>query len=232
MTDRIMTVATYNICHGAHADFNWDRLLSPLLGADFVGIQEVDQGTHRSYGLDTVATLKTALGLPHALFVSAMDYDGGQYGTAILSRYPFLYTAVHSLDAADCEPRAYGEAVIALPGGGKLCFINTHLSYESAALRTGQMASLAAHLRTLPADMPCIVTGDFNTDDFKIFAPLTACGLALLNHTRRRLPTFRTSRSAIDNILYDPAFLIPLAVTMPDSDASDHNPLIARFSLH
>ncbi len=226
-----ITVASYNICHGRYAEFDWKRLIAPIAGADLVGIQEVDLGTRRSNGADEVAALREALELPHTLFIPAMDYDGGQYGTLILSRFPIVRQATYTLDAAGMEPRAFGEVTVQMPNGRYLCMINTHLSYESTAMQEAQMAILAEHLtKTLPADMPVILTGDFNTEDFSLFAPLTAAGLALTNHARHRFPTFRTTRVAIDNILYDPTHLMPLAVGMPDSPASDHDPLIARFA--
>ena len=89
-----INVATYNICHGRYADLDWSRIASAIreADADIVGLQEIDMGTNRVGGLDTVAALTAATGLTHALFVPAMDYDGGQYGTAILSRYPLSDT--------------------------------------------------------------------------------------------------------------------------------------------
>ncbi len=42
--NRTITVVSYNICHGRFADFDWERIASPIraLDPDLVGIQEVD----------------------------------------------------------------------------------------------------------------------------------------------------------------------------------------------
>ena len=60
-----INVATYNICHGRYADLDWSRIASAIreADADIVGLQEIDMGTNRVGGLDTVAALTAATGL-------------------------------------------------------------------------------------------------------------------------------------------------------------------------
>ena len=94
---REITIATYNIRHGHDVDCDWDQIAQVITraGADIVGFQEIDMHTRRVGGRDTVSGLVEATGLSYALFVPAMHFDGGQYGTAILSRYPIA--------AGDCR---------------------------------------------------------------------------------------------------------------------------------
>lgn len=229
-----ITIATYNIRHGHDVAFDWSRLAEIIKksGADVIGIQEVDMHTNRVGGRDTVTGLANAAGLPHTLFVPAMDFDGGQYGTAILSRYPYESAVVHLLDAADYEPRAFGCLTVTPEDGTPLCFLNTHLSYESREQQAIQFKQLAAWMDgNIPKEIPTVLTGDFNTEDFTAFAPLTALGYALVNDHGHTYKTFRTKPLAIDNIVYSNACLIPAEQGMIDSDRSDHNLLWCRFEM-
>ena len=56
--------------------------------ADLVLLQEVDRSTKRSGKIDQVKVLESASGFADA-FGRSLDYDGGQYGIAALSRAGF-----------------------------------------------------------------------------------------------------------------------------------------------
>ena len=230
-----INVATYNICHGRYADLDWSRIASAIreADADIVGLQEIDMGTNRIGGLDTVAALTAATGLTHALFVPAMDFDGGQYGTAILSRYPIAAAEYHPLPSAHYEPRAFGCVTLDLGEGRTVAFLNTHLSYESAEQQSIQMAYLADWMAGhLPAYIPAVLTGDFNTEDFTVFSPLTDRGYATANCADREFKTFRSHPVAIDNIVYTASLLTPADSGMVDRPVSDHNLFWCRFDIH
>ncbi len=53
--------------------------------ADVVAVQEVDRFTKRSNGVDQLAELEKGTGLV-GTWCKAIDYDGGEYGIALLSR--------------------------------------------------------------------------------------------------------------------------------------------------
>ena len=231
---KYINVATYNICHGRYADLDWSRIASAIqeADADIVGLQEIDMGTNRIGGLDTVAALTAATGLTHALFVPAMDFDGGQYGTAILSRYPIAAAEYHPLPSAHYEPRAFGCVTLDLGEGRTVAFLNTHLSYESAEQQSIQMAYLADWMAGhLPADIPAVLTGDFNTEDFTVFSPLTDRGYATANCADREFKTFRSHPVAIDNIVYTASLLTPADSGMVDRPVSDHNLFWCSFDI-
>jgi hypothetical protein len=84
-----LRVVSYNIRHGRGNDDVVDlertarvlRALSP----DIVGLQEVDERATRSGGVPQAVRLGELLGMHHA-FGRFMDYQGGAYGLAILSR--------------------------------------------------------------------------------------------------------------------------------------------------
>jgi endonuclease/exonuclease/phosphatase family metal-dependent hydrolase len=58
------------------------------VGADIVFLQEVDRGTRRSGGVDQLSALREKTDLHDSHFVSWQDVEGGQYGVAIISRFP------------------------------------------------------------------------------------------------------------------------------------------------
>ncbi len=229
-----ITVASYNIRHGADVAYDWSRLAAHItaVGADVVGIQEVDMHTKRVGGRDTVAGLMTATGFAYALFVPSMSYDGGQYGTAILSRFPLETAEYFPLDSAHYEPRAFGCVTVKLEDGTPFCFLNTHLSYESIEQQNIQFAQLADWMDShVDQHIPTVLTGDFNTENFAAFAPLTDRGYALVNHAGQTYKSFRKPPLAIDNIVYRAVSLTPAEQGMIESADSDHNLLWCRFDM-
>ena len=84
-------VLTYNIHHGegrrrqvrSGADCGGDQLPRP----DIVALQEVDQGTRRASGVDQPAELARLTGMK-VVFGRNIDFEGGGYGTAVLSKLP------------------------------------------------------------------------------------------------------------------------------------------------
>lgn len=76
-------------------------------GADIVLLQEVDRNTVRSGNVDQVAELTRLTGM-HAQFGKSLDYQGGEYGIAILSRWPIIAREVVDLKVTPPQVRAGG----------------------------------------------------------------------------------------------------------------------------
>lgn len=101
--------------------------------ADVVLLQEVDKGTRRSGGVDQPAVLSRLTGL-HVAFGRSLLYQGGDYGIAVLSRWPILSQRTVPLpvhppqerSGSLYEPRVALEVRIASPGG-TLTVLNTHI---------------------------------------------------------------------------------------------------------
>jgi endonuclease/exonuclease/phosphatase family metal-dependent hydrolase len=132
-----LRVLVYNI-HAGKTAAGVDNLagiadLVRTTGADVVLLQEVDRGTRRSGNVDQPAVLAASTGY-HAAFGSALDYDGGKYGIAILSRWPIVAeTLIHlpvnppqQRAGGSYEPRGALRAILATPYG-RLMALNTHL---------------------------------------------------------------------------------------------------------
>jgi len=131
--DKFIRVLSFNVLHGATTigDFNLDIIAQVIIDADpdFVALQEVDYKTNRAqkYDLATELGWRTKLA---PLFGKAMDFDGGEYGEGILSRYTFLRSRNVVLPfTPGNEPRAALEIVTILPSGDTIAFVGTHLDH-------------------------------------------------------------------------------------------------------
>ena len=217
-----LRVGSYNIKHGGDVGLDMSVIATDItsLSLDIVGLQEIDQLTSRVNGLDTMKALSEASGYKHYAFAKAINYKGGEYGTAVLSRYPIVSFEVIKLESGSSEQRCVGHAVIDV-NGVLFDFFNTHLSYESLPLRTGQFAQLATLLGECET---YILTGDFNTAVMSEFDVLPDVTLA----NSGKLGTFPSSGKAIDNIAVSPDWKV-VTVDMGPLGHSDHRLLWAEL---
>ncbi len=158
-----LKLTSYNIRHGLGLDGKLDlaRTASTLraLEADLIALQEVDVDTKRCGGVNQAEELGRALGM-HASFGAFMDYDGGRYGMALLSRWPLRSARSVRLPDGN-EPRVALAVALALENGETLHAVNVHFDWvESDAFRHAQAQRVAEYLRGL--DAPYVLLGDFN----------------------------------------------------------------------
>ena len=225
-TELKLRVGSYNIKHGAEAGGDLSLIAETIknAGLDICGVQEVDYKTTRCGGVDQPAELAAASGLEYYRYTPAIDYQGGKYGTLILSRYPIESFEYTLLPSADKEQRAIGHAVINIDGT-KIDFFNTHLSHESAGLRIIQFKELHEMLAECEH---YILTADFNTEKFSEFDVLNYG--SLVNSDEHRHVTFPGHSSAIDNIVLSADFTVTDTATVQRS-YSDHHMLYSDLTL-
>jgi len=248
-----LRVLTYNILHGAGPDKKLDlgrtaeviRRLSP----DLVALQEVDNGTKRSGGVDEAAELGGLTGM-HTAFGKAMDFDGGQYGDAVLSRFPIERAVAHALPhSKDREPRQALEVHVSVPvnepprgepGGGRRAgfwsvrFISTHWDHLNDHVDRVLQAKAVAELAATEPAVPVILAGDLNAEPGSV--PLAGLGTGWLDTTPAAPePSFPSDRPnlRIDFIFARPARLwrVVSAEVVNESRASDHRPVLAVLEL-
>ena len=128
-----VTVATYNMGAARVSDIDTIVTAIKALDADIIALDEVDNKTQRSGQVDQAKYIADKLGL-HYVFGRAIDFEGGQYGVAILSRHPITTSEVVPLPSGDPkvdEARIVLAAEIAVPGfETPIVFMNTHLDYK------------------------------------------------------------------------------------------------------
>src|SRR6267143_4106500 len=90
-TGKTFRVMTYNIHHGEGLDGKVDLLrIADLIkheSADIVALQEVDKGVERTPRRDFPDELAALTGMT-CVFSNNYSYQGGEYGNAVLTRFP------------------------------------------------------------------------------------------------------------------------------------------------
>lgn len=228
-----LRVLCWNIHHGEGTDGTLDlqRIATVIRKAhpDLVALQEVDQTTQRTGKVDQTAELARLTGLT-GIFGKALNFGGGAYGQAILSKHPILSSKVHPLPG-EGEPRIAFESIVSIDGF-KLKLISTHLDV-SPIPRLAQAKALAGIFSK--QDMPIILCGDFNDGpnsetlrQFKEWKPIPKLGP----------PSTHPADQPTDEIDYvftlagEPLLQIQTNVSiLPEPIASDHRPLSVEFTL-
>ena len=106
---------------------------------DVVMLQEIDYNTKRNKNQDFTTQLAAELGL-FSVFGKAMDTGGGEYGVAILSKYPFVYINNKTFEGIDGakEPRTLLYVDIQEPGTSDVIRIGTtHLDHSTDLILLG-----------------------------------------------------------------------------------------------
>lgn len=227
-----LRVASYNIQHGKgmerkEVDLARQAAVIKAMNADVVVLQEVDKVCERSGKVDQAAEMARLAGYPHYFFAPAMDFQGGKYGLAVMSRRPFLATRAVSLDHGG-EPRAAAIGTIE-HDGRKIRVVSIHLDHLAAERREAQAADLLKQLGECPG--ATILAGDFNCapDQARKLAP----GFV-------RIAKQGSSQTApadqplveIDHFLISPPDFAQgwISRVIDEPSASDHRPILLERS--
>ena len=155
-----LRVLAYNIHHGAGNDevLDLERIgrLIRSLDPHLVALQEVDNRTERTGGVDQAAELARLTGMSPA-FGKFMDFQGGEYGMAALSSLPIVASHNHRLPEG-AEARSALAVRVRLPGDhGELTFAGIHF-YRTEEERLAQARRLLEMLA--PEEGPVILAVD------------------------------------------------------------------------
>lgn len=162
---KTLRILTYNIHHGEGLDGKVDLIrISELitnLQADIVCLNEVDKGVARTKGRDLTAEL-AALTRMTGVFSNNYHYQGGEYGNAILSRYPVISSRnTHFKMLRPGEQRGILQVRIDA-GGREVVFMATHIDYRpddtERLMNVDEIFGLLAGYQ----GKTVIVAGDFN----------------------------------------------------------------------
>ena len=227
-------LASYNICsahflHGHYTIENLELLASSIAqaNADVVCLQEVDKGAARSEGIDMTAQLAELAGYDYSYFIKIRDFQGGEYGTAILSRYPILESQTLNFAVKIAKQGTSCGYVVLDVQGQRVTLFNTHLSIESDEANTDTMLCLGDILNDY-ADKNgarILCCGDFNTNPPKLAEYLP-------RFSRANADLYTYADRSIDNVLYL-GYQIEnvLTIDTTTSRVTDHNMLVCDVIL-
>jgi len=233
-------VMTYNIHHANPPSENGKIDMAAIARVinqekpDLVALQEVDIFTERSgKKLDQALELARLTGMK-SFFMKALDYQGGAYGIAVLSKHPILDSAGYLLPrdpALGGENRAVAAITVQLPGNKKIIFATTHLDLE-AGNRLSQAKALIGHFEK--SGLPMVLGGDFNAlkgspviDLFDQHFTRTC-----LDDCAPTIPVVNPNRT-IDFIMYKPTsrFKVMNTRVIDEQYASDHLPVVVELEI-
>ena len=232
-----VVVLSYNIHHGEGTDGVCDlqRLADVILdsNADLVALQEVDVKTDRAGGVDQAAELARLTGM-HYAFGRAIHFSNGEYGDAVLSRWPIEVQERLPLPAAPNHEKRVAVAVtVTIPNTQqKLRFISTHLDHtKDPADRVAQAQALCGMIT--PCATPTIIVGDLNAQPGS--APIAVFEQHLQSAAPVGLKTFPADQpiKQIDWIFMSAEhdWYVHEVSTILERVASDHLPLLGEVSL-
>ena len=238
--DRPLRILSYNIHHGEGVDgkVNLERQADVIKSCtpDLVALQEVDDRTERTGKTDQTARLAELTGL-HGRFVHQLDFEGGRYGQAILSRFQISDVTLHWLPGMpDRERRIVGAVTVQLDDL-ELTFATTHLHHANEVFRCEQSRQLNQLFATGSKSSSSLVVlaGDLN-------APPDSQPLTILDEvwqsatagqsTMLTFPAAQPERQ-LDYILTHPKGRVTIhsVKVLNEPVASDHRPLFAEMTV-
>ena len=141
-----LTVASYNIAAGRVSSPEELGKAIKAMNADFVALAEVDRNTERSGHKDQLDIIAKEAQM-YPIFGKAIDFEGGEFGPALLSKYPVIKSQnfllpvpgdgrQHVLIVAEVQVPNFSEPVL---------FMAAHLDYkEDATVRMKQVQEINA----------------------------------------------------------------------------------------
>jgi endonuclease/exonuclease/phosphatase family metal-dependent hydrolase len=238
-TPRALRVMTWNIQHGRGTDGEIDlERIAALIAhkqPDLVALQEVDRGVRRTDRRTLDEELAELTGMHH-VFGKASEWQGGDFGNAILSRAELLWTENEPLyQDEDVEERA---ALVARVehDGATIVFISTHFAVR-APDRLGQAADLL-RLESEQRDEIVLVGLDLNEEPGapaynEVMSAFTDPWREVGSGSGLTWPA-HAPREQLDYILKSngsSARLLALRSWVPSTLASDHRPVVTDFAL-
>lgn len=202
------------------------------LDADIVALQEVDQRVERSGGEDQAARIGDLLGMHH-VFGGFMEYQGGRYGMAFLSRCEIRSSRSLRLTEGN-EPRVALAVEIAAPDGTVVTLVNVHFDWVADdAFRFTQASEVAKSLDAVSG--PWIAIGDFNDLPGSRTIDLFHARAEEAAKPRNRRFTFPSTdpEREIDFVFVAPEdrWSVSGVEVIDESMASDHRPVLASLVL-
>jgi endonuclease/exonuclease/phosphatase family metal-dependent hydrolase len=236
-----LRVMTYNVhsCIGLDGRLSAERIARVIAQSkpDIVALQELDVGRARTQHIDQARTIARNLEM-ELQFHPAMYLEEGQYGNAVLSRFPMRLVRADRLPALNpsvrTEPR--GALWVAVDVAGvEVHVINTHLGLGRRTKLEQARALLGSQWVAHPERRgPVILCGDFNARPSsavyrEIHGALRDAQLELDGHRPQYTWSSICPLTRIDHVFVGDSLSV-VAARVPKTRlariASDHRPLV------
>ena len=203
-----LKVATFDIDKGAGGIPNIVAAIQAS-GAEIIGLQKVC-GTAQV--AEIVGKLKDkGLEYKYSKFFKAINLNGGgEYGVAVISKYPIENSNQINLPSGKGEQRILARAGIRLHNE-LINFFVTHLSpySESAVTSNDRYNQFVTVANTIFTYKNVILAGNFNTDTWTDFKPIVDKGFLLVNKSdsdKTFTNKYQGRDRAFDNIVHSTIF--------------------------
>jgi endonuclease/exonuclease/phosphatase family metal-dependent hydrolase len=243
-----LRVLTLNLAHGRKDSLNQVLLsreavernlaeVAALLrdaGADVVALQEADGPSRWSGGFDHVAALAGQANYPWQSRASHAKTWFFDYGTALLSRVPFIDSLDHAFRPSPpsmTKGLTLGQLAWRPDREAGLVYVDivsVHLDFSRVSVRKQQVAEMAAVLSDRTG--PVIVLGDFNSDwsgDDSVVTELAhRCGMQVYQPMAADMGTYPSSGRRLDWVLISGELEFLHHEVLPHV-VSDHHAVVA-----
>jgi endonuclease/exonuclease/phosphatase family metal-dependent hydrolase len=239
---------TWNIHHAEGLDrkVDVDRIAKLILSEkpDVVALQEVDRRVERTNKIDIITRLADLTDMTYA-FGKTIDFQGGEYGNAFLTRFPILEE--HNLHYTMIRPgerRGLLQLVLETKGE-EVVVATTHFDSQKDDSARAASAKELPEALTQFSPRPVIVCGDFN--DTPSSATITglkqffsdaweqsATGDGFTypsNLPKKRIDYVFVMKNRGSDSTSATIYLRPVAARVLQTTASDHLPVVVDFEV-
>lgn len=231
-----LVVMTYNIRAGSLTTIDSLADFISSHHPDFVALQEVDIMTNRSNakqmnGINIVSALAARTNM-FGYFGKTLNFAGGYYGIAILSRHPCKKMECFQLpNPKQTEQRVLLLGTFELDGKRDINFACTHLDVKSAETRSLQADFIIDKIKG--DSTPTIIGGDFNAYPEELCSRKFHSSMTDISGTEPTFPALSPDRK-IDYLFFYAPSQQPkpdfCTTTLPDQ-LSDHRAIVTKLRL-
>ena len=178
------------------------------------------------------------------MFGKAIDFDGGEYGQAVLSRWPIKHSVVHRLPNEQQSNGSMREQRIVLEATipsqlGTIRFFSTHLDHSKEDLRHEQARAVDGLLDTVSLEeskaIATVLAGDLNaTPKSRTLTSFEQRWQIDPQSPSELIATYpsESPKTRIDYVLVDRAgrLVVESIEVLPEPVASDHRPVLGTLA--
>lgn len=222
------------MCYGKGSGFNDMQALANTIvnyHPDLLVVREMDVNTTRSGPSDQPAKLAELLGFPYHAFANALNYQGGEYGTAVFSKFPIVAseTKTYMLPSSKSEKGPLAIIKVLVNDSLPLYFAGVHLNASATIRNDMQVPELLNIMKDYPG--PVILGGDFNADPADMSDTYGQMATQFTFPCHSCPPNYPASapKTHSDYIMYKPGTdFTPVSYRVGDASVSTHLPVILK----